>query len=56
MRSFVSPLYPFALREIRFLRCADYMLGWGGMRVELQGQSQSAVINEMRDSLIDNYA
>jgi translation initiation factor 6 len=23
---------------------------------ELQGQTQSAVINEMRDSLIDNYA
>jgi translation initiation factor 6 len=23
---------------------------------ELQGQSQSAVIGEMRDSLIDNYA
>lgn len=26
------------------------------MMTELQGQSQSAVINEMRDSLIDNYA
>lgn len=24
--------------------------------IELQGQTQSAVINEMRDSLIDNYA
>jgi hypothetical protein len=30
--------------------------GWRLGFAELQGQTSAAVINEMRDSLIDNYA